>query len=180
MFILLKTWPFFLTSTWSVCGKRILILNIEFLMFIIFFVSNSLTWCSNKRWLSPSSDCSFCSGLKSSAIFVLILMTLLIFARALLLKLKSMVRILIRPPIKGLLSSFSPIKSLNSSNIGWNMFLLVSPKPSVESLSSTRSSKISLICLIILFTMSVLASLTDLSSWDFCFFRLIFPLHLPF
>ena len=76
----------------------------------------------------------------------------IIFARAVLLELKIMVKILIRSPLKDFLSSFSPIKSLNSSNIERNMSLMVSPKLLVESLSSTGSSKNFCICSIILFT----------------------------
>ena len=95
-----------------------------------------------------------------------------------LLELKSMVKILIRPPIKDFLSSFLPIKSLNLSNTGWNMSLMMSPKPTVESLSSTGSSKTSLNNFIYNFCFGLISIPFLLEI--FVFFAWHFPFICPF
>ena len=70
--------------------------------------------------------------------------------------------VLIEPPMKVFSSSFSSIKSLNSSSIGWNISLMVSTMPPVESCPSLESLIISSTFSIISFIVAVLASPTDL------------------
>lgn len=92
------------------------------------------------------------------------------------LKLKSIVKILINPPIKDFLPSFSSLKSFNSSNIGWNISLIVSPRPSVESLLSIGSSKISFTSWsVIAFAISILAS--SLFTFCICYVLFVYPLR---
>lgn len=92
------------------------------------------------------------------------------------LKLKSIVKILINPPIKDFLPSFSSLKSFNSSNIGWNISLIVSPRPSVKSLLSIGSSKISFTSWsVIAFAISILAS--SLFTFCICYVLFVYPLR---
>ena len=70
---------------------------------------------------------------------MLTLIIFLILIRLLSFELKSIVNLLIKPPMKDFLSSFSSVKSLNSSSIGWNNSLMVSAMLSVESCPSLES-----------------------------------------
>ena len=72
--------------------------------------------------------------------------------------------------MKYFLSSVFSINSLNSSKIGWNISLMVSPRPSVESLFSFLFSYSSLILSSRSFIISILASSTDLSFFSFLLF----------
>ena len=84
--------------------------------------------------------------------------------------LKSIVKILIKPPIKLFLSLFSPISSLNLSKIGWNMSSNNVMAPSVKSPPCVGSSKSSLISVTILLTISVFASSMLSPFLSFLFF----------
>ena len=151
-FILLTTWSFSFTSTWTVCGKSFYFEH--WMSSFHVFISNSLAWCSHKRRTIHSSDRCFCSGHRSRDILVLRRRTFLIFVRVVALEFKSIVKILIEPPMKDFLPSFSPISSLNSSWIGWNISFKTSPTPSVSSVSARGSANIFFNFSMILFTIS--------------------------
>ena len=119
----------FLTSTCFVCDKRVLILNITCLLFMMFLFPF--------HWPGAGKNPGSLNLLAVDFVLVLI-----IFVKLVTFELKSIKKNLTRPPIKDFFILVFPIKSLNSSNIDWQISLMVSPRPSVKSLFSIESSNI--------------------------------------